>query len=80
MHRYHGNSTFSSLQGNPVRVLIENGTNFVGAERELRESIAELDQERIIDELGAHVLQWSFNPPTVLTVDEVFLTVITEVE
>ena len=54
---------FPSHQGNPVRVLSDNGTNIVGAERQLRESIAELDQVRIRGQLSAHGVQWSFNPP-----------------
>jgi hypothetical protein len=83
----------------------DNGTNFVGAERELREALEDLDQEKISNELTACGVRWIFNPPAapwfggawealvksvkralkvmlgnVLTVDEVFLTVIAEVE
>ena len=48
---------------NPVRILSDNGMNFVGAERKLREALAEFDQEQIEDKLSALKVQWSFNPP-----------------
>ena len=92
---------FQARRGNPVRILSDNGTNFVGAERELREYLCEIDQERVADELSARGVQWIFNPPAapwfggaweslvkstkramkaimgnVVTVDEVFLTVV----
>ena len=35
----------------------------MGAERELREALAEIDQEQIQDELSACGVQWSLNPP-----------------
>ena len=53
---------FKARRGNPVRILSDNGTNFVGAERELREALAKFDQEQIQDELSARGVQWSFNP------------------
>ena len=96
---------FQSHRGNPVRILSDNGTNFVGAERELRESLQEIDQKRVADKPSGRGVQWFFNPPAaswfggaweslikstkrameviignVVTVDEVFLTVVTEVE
>jgi hypothetical protein len=85
--------------------LSKNGTNFVDAEREVRESVLEIDQKRVADELSARGVQWIFIPPAapwfggawessvkstrravkaimgnVVTVDEVFLTVVAEVE
>lgn len=40
---------FRAHRGNPVRILSDNSANFVGAERELHESITEIDQERVTD-------------------------------
>ncbi|XP_048578060.1 uncharacterized protein LOC116619332 [Nematostella vectensis] len=96
---------FRARRGNPVRIMSDNGSNFVGAERELRDALQELSQERIADELSAHGVKWDFNPPdgpwfggawealvkstkrtmrvmlgNVLTVDEVFRTVLAEAE
>ena len=102
---YNGLATFSIRRGNPVRTLSDSGTNFVGAERELREPLQKIDQKRVADELSARGVQWICNPPAVpwfggaweslikstkramkaimgnvVTVDEVFLTVVAEVE
>ena len=41
----------------------DNGTNFVGGERELRESLQEFDQARISDELSQDHIKWTFMPP-----------------
>ncbi|XP_048587422.1 uncharacterized protein LOC116616705 [Nematostella vectensis] len=53
---------FRARRGNPVRIMSDNGSNFVGAERELREALQELSQERIADELSVHGVKWDFNP------------------
>ena len=96
---------FQARLGNPTQICSDNGCNFVGAERELREALAALDQRRIADELAPRGVRWNFNPPAapwfggawealvkstkrtmkvifgeVLTVDEVFVTVIAEAE
>jgi transposase InsO family protein len=95
---------FLARRGNPARILSDNSTNF--AERELRESVLEIDQKRVADELSARGVQWIFIPPAapwfggalaweslvkstkramkaimgnVVTVDEVFLTVVAEI-
>lgn len=39
----------------------DNGTNFVGAERELQEALANLNQEAITGYLAR--VKWTFNPP-----------------
>ncbi|KAL4009002.1 hypothetical protein ACER0C_002854 [Sarotherodon galilaeus] len=42
----------------------DNGTNFVGAERELRRAMEEWNQQRISDALSLKGVKWIFNPPT----------------
>ena len=41
-------------RGPPEEMISDNGSNFVGAERELRELVAQLDQDKIA--------KWNFNP------------------
>ena len=48
---------------NPAHIYSNNDTNFVGAERVLRESLQDLDQHRINDYLSQHKINWHFNPP-----------------
>ena len=54
---------FRARRGNPKVIRSDNGTNFVGAERELREALQGLDQRRIKTELSSHNIEWKFNPP-----------------
>ncbi|XP_043209918.1 uncharacterized protein LOC122374924 [Amphibalanus amphitrite] len=54
---------FIARRGKPKLLLSDNGTNFVGGERELRESLAELNQSRITDELSQKGIEWKFLPP-----------------
>ena len=51
-------------RGRPANIWSDNGTNFVGTERELREALARLDSERIGDQLSNERVQWHFNPPS----------------
>ena len=42
-----------------------NGTNFVGAECEMRELIEALDHDKIIQHTSKyHPINWKFNPPS----------------
>ncbi len=50
-------------RGQVTHLTSDNGTNFIGAERELREAIAELDHQKIQHALLQSGLAWSFNPP-----------------
>ena len=54
---------FRARRGNPRVIRSDNGTNFVGAERELREALQKLDQGKIKNELSANNIEWRFNPP-----------------
>ena len=51
-------------RGQPAHIWSDNGTNFVVAEKELREAVKRLDGERIGDQLSADGVQWHFNPPS----------------
>lgn len=53
---------FISRKGQVFYIKSDNGTNFVGAKRELREALAALNHEQIQDLISAGV-EWSFNPP-----------------
>jgi hypothetical protein len=48
----------------PIRQLrCDNGTNFVGAERQLREAFAEMKEDKIKEILMKQSIEWVFNPP-----------------
>ena len=54
-----------SRRGTPCYVVSDNGTNFVGAEREMRELIQNLDQEKIVCQTSKYQqITWKFNPPS----------------
>ena len=54
---------FASLRGKPKEIYSDNGTNFKGAWRELREALKRLDQTKIYNRLRSNDVQWLFNPP-----------------
>jgi len=54
---------FVSRRGNPELIRSDNGTNFVGGERELREAISAWNQEQINNYLCQKAISWKFNPP-----------------
>ena len=47
----------------PREMLSDNGTNFVAAERELRELVEALDQSKIAQSRANKGVMWHFNPP-----------------
>ena len=50
-------------KGKPVKMISDNGTNFVGAERELAEYIQARNKERIYEHLIQRGIRWKFHPP-----------------
>ena len=54
---------FISRRGNPKTISSDNGSNFVGAERELSTALQKLDQNRIRNDLSKRDIEWKFNPP-----------------
>ena len=55
---------FISRRSNPHHIYSDNGTNFVGAERVLRDSLKNLNQHQINDYLTKFSINWHFSPPT----------------
>ena len=48
----------------PVKLIwCDNGSNFVGAERVLREALSGLDQDAIVGTLAKQQIEWRFTPP-----------------
>lgn len=54
---------FVARRGQVVDIRSDNGTNFVGAERELRQAIEGWNQEQISNILLKKNIKWTFNPP-----------------
>ena len=59
-----GVERFVSRRGTPSIIWSANGTNFVGAEKELRENIEKLNTINIAVELAHKGIKWRFNPPS----------------
>ena len=53
---------FVARRGPPSDIYSDNGTNFVGADRELKQSLQEWNQSQIADFLSQKGIQWHFNP------------------
>ena len=54
---------FVSRRGTPKAIYSDNGTNFVGAAKELREGMKRLDKQLIHDRMRRQSIDWHFNPP-----------------
>ena len=54
---------FVARRGQVTEIVSDNGTNFIGGERELREAIQAWNNEQISDFLLQKGISWSFNPP-----------------
>jgi len=50
-------------RGLPEETTSDNSTNFVRAERELKELVEQLDQDKIEKSAANKGIKWSFNPP-----------------
>ena len=60
----HALRRFVARRGNVKEMHSDNGTNFVGAEKELRLALQEIDQESICSQLRRMDIRWIFNPPS----------------
>ena len=54
---------FIARRGQPTTIISDNGTNFVGSARELKEYINSRNQDQITSELALKHIAWKFNPP-----------------
>ena len=54
---------FIARRGKPKSIISDNGTNFVGAEREFAEYVAAWNKEGIEEHLIQRGVRWKFNPP-----------------
>ena len=54
---------FIARRGKPRTIISDNGTNFVGANKEMRAYIAEWNEQAIEERLLQEEITWKFNPP-----------------
>ncbi|XP_064637073.1 uncharacterized protein LOC135493580 [Lineus longissimus] len=54
---------FVNRRGVPLEMTSDNGSNFVGANRELMELITQLDRDKIVRETAGQGVKWTFFPP-----------------
>ena len=54
---------FAARRGQPQEIRSDNGSNFVGGQKELKEAIAHWNQQQIHEFLLQKSTKWIFNPP-----------------
>ncbi|XP_062705505.1 uncharacterized protein LOC115255509 [Aedes albopictus] len=54
---------FTARRGTPVSFYSDRGTNFVGANRELQETMEAVNQNQVMREFVTSSTAWQFNPP-----------------
>lgn len=54
---------FVNIRGVPQKIRSDNGTNFVGAQKVIRDAISTLDNEKIQSECAKRGIEWAFNCP-----------------
>ena len=59
----NGLRRFIARRGVVKFIRSDNGTNFVGAEKELRVEVKKLESNKIQEEMAIRRIDWSFNPP-----------------
>ena len=53
----------ASRRGLPDEVYSDNGTNFIGADRELQALMSQVDNHKIQESVANKGVKWHFNPP-----------------
>ena len=54
---------FIARRGKPIEIFSDNGSNFVGAEAELKTLIESWNQSLLSNEMLERGIDWNFNPP-----------------
>ncbi|XP_020915379.1 uncharacterized protein LOC110252867 [Exaiptasia diaphana] len=54
---------FVARRGWPKLMLSDNGTNYVGAQREIKELVEKINQEKVQRMTSNRIVKWLFNPP-----------------
>uniref|UniRef100_A0A336MNL5 CSON002426 protein n=1 Tax=Culicoides sonorensis TaxID=179676 RepID=A0A336MNL5_CULSO len=54
---------FTQRRGAPSEVYLDNGSNFVGGERLMREELAKVDMKEVAAHFTSPETKWKFNPP-----------------
>ena len=54
---------FIARRGKPATIISDNGTNFVGSAREMKESNSSWNKDQITSGLAQKNIVWKFNPP-----------------
>jgi transposase InsO family protein len=54
---------FLNRRGHVKEIRSDNGTNFVGAERDIQDAIKQLDKTKLTSELAIRGCNWVFHPP-----------------
>jgi len=54
---------FISRRGNPKDIFSDNGTNFVGANNEIKRGLSDLDQDKLSNEMANRGINWHFITP-----------------
>ena len=71
---------FRGRRGNSKSIRSDNGSNFVGAERELAEALRLLNQEQIVSKLAQEGITWYFNPPSAPHMGGIFESMVKQVK
>uniref|UniRef100_A0A182VT46 Integrase catalytic domain-containing protein n=1 Tax=Anopheles minimus TaxID=112268 RepID=A0A182VT46_9DIPT len=54
---------FIARRGTPLEIYSDRGTNFIGANRELKEAMAKINTNELIEVMHLPDTKWNFNPP-----------------
>ncbi|XP_041786483.1 uncharacterized protein LOC121601742 [Anopheles merus] len=54
---------FVARRGPPREIISDRGTNFIGASRELKEAVSEVNEDELMREFSTSTFRWTFNPP-----------------